>query len=243
MLDLIVDRRFLAEITWSGRSTPGKTKISFSKRQNILDFMYKIANQKHPNYSPTDFKEHMVDGIFKFAYKYVLCKNDYTYFFSVMTIFSTVNILIYLFKSSIPDHLLTEEEKALKEAKKMNRVKKNSSVEHHGESMGESEYAEANVQPKFRIPSASMQLAKSSSSTLMPPQSSSMQAPFVSHDMYTPMYTPMYTSMYHSSLGHGHRRPKPKMHDLMANSRQNSRGRMMTDLAQRGSIDGITFQR
>lgn len=70
LLGLIVDRRFLCEFTWTGKtskSTQSKNALRDSDR--IVDLIYDMARQVHPKYTPEVYRKDMVDKVMKFAYE------------------------------------------------------------------------------------------------------------------------------------------------------------------------------
>lgn len=70
VLGLVVDRRFLATITWSGKTLPGRQKkISFESHKEIVNFIHSVALRNHVNYSWEEYKKDMIDKVFKTAYK------------------------------------------------------------------------------------------------------------------------------------------------------------------------------
>lgn len=69
VLGLIIDRRFLAEFTWSGKSKPGTRKKPFRDEKNVINLIHTIALQKHTTYTREQFEKDMVDKVFKFAYE------------------------------------------------------------------------------------------------------------------------------------------------------------------------------
>lgn len=70
VLGLMIDRRFLAEFTWSGKSVPGVRKTAFRDQSHIVDILYKMTLQVHPKYARTSFHKDLVDKILKFAFEY-----------------------------------------------------------------------------------------------------------------------------------------------------------------------------
>lgn len=69
VLGMLIERRFLAQFTWSGKSKPGIRKLALKDRDDIVNLLYTIASQIHPKYVKTVFKRDLVDKILKFAYE------------------------------------------------------------------------------------------------------------------------------------------------------------------------------
>lgn len=71
VLGLLIDRIFLAEITWSGKSKPGTRKIALSNYTALLNLVYTAVSKLHKGYTKNTFREEMVDNVMKFAHVYV----------------------------------------------------------------------------------------------------------------------------------------------------------------------------
>lgn len=63
----IVDRVFLAQFSFSGKSVKGQRKISFIGKQNIVALLYSIARKVDRAYEEDDMKEHLRDKVLKYA--------------------------------------------------------------------------------------------------------------------------------------------------------------------------------
>lgn len=59
LVALIIDRYFLAQFTYSGRSVKGQRKNSFKKNENIIAFLYSVANRIDKNYEKGDFEDNL----------------------------------------------------------------------------------------------------------------------------------------------------------------------------------------
>lgn len=64
----IIDRHFLAEFTWSGKSTSGKKKLAFRDLTNVLNLIQTVIRIKYNSYSDEDFRDSVINKVLKFAY-------------------------------------------------------------------------------------------------------------------------------------------------------------------------------
>lgn len=69
LLGLIIDRRFLAEFTWSGKSVPGVRKIAFRDLNHIVDLIYDMTSKVHTKYTRPSYHKDLVDRVLKFAHE------------------------------------------------------------------------------------------------------------------------------------------------------------------------------
>lgn len=70
-VNLLIDRRFLSEFTWTGKSTPGIRKIPFQDQKEILELLYILTSKTitQEKYTDDEFHGDCVDRIMKFAYE------------------------------------------------------------------------------------------------------------------------------------------------------------------------------
>lgn len=72
ILLMIMDRVFLAQFTWTGKSRPGTRKIAFQEYNRTVGIIFALTSKIHRSYTKEQYRKDMVDRIFKFAYEYVL---------------------------------------------------------------------------------------------------------------------------------------------------------------------------
>lgn len=68
----IVDRVFLTNFTWTGKTAQkGVRKIPFQDFKRILDLLFTLVKRHDEHYPLVAFEENMKKGILKFAYRFV----------------------------------------------------------------------------------------------------------------------------------------------------------------------------
>lgn len=66
----MIDRVFLAEYTWTGKTVGGRAnKKSFKTLKKINDFIYETVNTIDGGYSQSTFLDHLKNKILKYAYE------------------------------------------------------------------------------------------------------------------------------------------------------------------------------
>lgn len=66
---MIVDRVFLSEITWTGKSKPGTPqKIAMEDYNRIVALIFAVVRRSHPSYQKATFRSDLVDRILKTTY-------------------------------------------------------------------------------------------------------------------------------------------------------------------------------
>lgn len=69
----LIDRVFLKEFTWTGKTAQkGVRKIPFKQFKRILDLLFTLVKTNDQHYPLDIFEENMKTGILKHAYKYVV---------------------------------------------------------------------------------------------------------------------------------------------------------------------------
>lgn len=68
VLGLIIDRVYLSEFTWSGKSKPGTRKLALKDFPHTIELIHSIASRSH-KYTKEEFRKDLVDKILKFAYE------------------------------------------------------------------------------------------------------------------------------------------------------------------------------
>lgn len=69
VLGLIIDRIYLSEFTWSGKSKPGTRKIAMKDFTRVFDLIHSIVSRSHKKYTDESCRKDLVDKILKFAYE------------------------------------------------------------------------------------------------------------------------------------------------------------------------------
>lgn len=64
---IIVDRVFLAQFSYSGKSLKNQRKMAFTERKNIVALLYSVAGKVDTAYEEDDMKLHLRDKILKYA--------------------------------------------------------------------------------------------------------------------------------------------------------------------------------
>lgn len=67
LTEIIFERVFLAQFTFSGKSVKGQRKNSFKQNVNIIALLYSVACEIDKSYDEDDFKAHLRDKILKYA--------------------------------------------------------------------------------------------------------------------------------------------------------------------------------
>lgn len=65
----IVEKAFLAEFTWTGRSIGDRVKMKFKELVNINRLLYSVVSNIDVNYDRKTFSEHLISRILKYAYE------------------------------------------------------------------------------------------------------------------------------------------------------------------------------
>lgn len=63
----IMDRRFMANFTYSGKSTKGQRKIAFKMQQNIIGLLYSIVSKIDKSFDKDNLTLYLKDNILKYA--------------------------------------------------------------------------------------------------------------------------------------------------------------------------------
>lgn len=71
VIGLLIDRIFLAKITWTGKSLPGTRKIALEEYTGLLNLVYTTTSKMHTGYTKKTFRSEMVENVMKFAHVYV----------------------------------------------------------------------------------------------------------------------------------------------------------------------------
>lgn len=69
IINVIVERKFLSNFTWTGKSTKGQKKQSFQDSKNIVRLIYDIAFHHDDSYQYKHFVNHLVNKVLKYAYE------------------------------------------------------------------------------------------------------------------------------------------------------------------------------
>lgn len=64
-----ISPQVLSKYTWTGRSTKPNVKLSFEKKQNIVQILFDVVYAYDSRYSRTECEEDWKYKIFKYAYK------------------------------------------------------------------------------------------------------------------------------------------------------------------------------
>lgn len=65
----IIDRIFLANFTWTGKTNGPERKIAFSKFENVLDLMFTLVKKNDEHYPLKTLKDYLINRILKYAYE------------------------------------------------------------------------------------------------------------------------------------------------------------------------------
>lgn len=66
----IIDRRFLSDFTWTGKSKKaGLRKIALKEFNKTVKLVYELTAHGRPDYTESIFHKDMVDRVLKFAYE------------------------------------------------------------------------------------------------------------------------------------------------------------------------------
>lgn len=68
-LSSILDRAFLANFTWTGKTIGTDRKIPFGKFKKILDLMFALVTKNDENYPRKTMTDFLVNRILKYAYE------------------------------------------------------------------------------------------------------------------------------------------------------------------------------
>lgn len=63
VLGLIIDRVYLSEFTWSGKSKPGIRKIALKNYQHIYGLIYSVVSRSHKSYTKESYRKDLIDRI------------------------------------------------------------------------------------------------------------------------------------------------------------------------------------
>lgn len=65
----IMERKFLSEFTWTGKSIGGRKKLAIRDSKNIVELFYAIVFHIDETYSRSTFSDHLKNKILKYAYE------------------------------------------------------------------------------------------------------------------------------------------------------------------------------
>lgn len=67
---LIIERMFLADFTWTGKSKAGYSrKIALKKFERLIQLLHAIVSDLHPNKDYDKFNDDLVNRVLKYSYE------------------------------------------------------------------------------------------------------------------------------------------------------------------------------
>lgn len=68
-MNLIFDRVFLANFTWTGKSKPGSQKIALRKHERLVELLFVIVSDLHTKYDKNTFQDQLINSVLKYSYE------------------------------------------------------------------------------------------------------------------------------------------------------------------------------
>lgn len=69
VLSLVIDRVFLSQFTWTGKTKPKTArKIAFRDQKKLQDILLKVVSKFHLNYDQSKMENHLINKILSGAY-------------------------------------------------------------------------------------------------------------------------------------------------------------------------------
>lgn len=69
LLHKVIDRVYLAEFTWTGKSVGGRGKNAFRDLDKTNDFLYDVINTIDEGYTKKSYLDDLKNKIIKYAYE------------------------------------------------------------------------------------------------------------------------------------------------------------------------------